>query len=255
MISNKHLNKQLTRSQLFSQSVIHSHQEMHLIGVTGGIATGKSTVSDFIARNGFTVLDGDLIAREVVQPGMPALEKMKQAFGQDVILPDGSLDRQAVGDMIFNDEEKRRILNAIVHPAIYRMFFVKCLQCLWKREQLVFLDLPLLFESGSMIPFLSKIIVVSCSEQVQQERLMRRNNLSIQDARARISSQMSLSDKRNRADIVIDNSLTIESTREQVEESICSLKKQLVPSWRYYFLDGILVSLGSLCGWVIGLWF
>ena len=229
--------------------------KMHLIGITGGISTGKSTVSNFIKTYGYTFLDGDVIARQVVEPGTPALKKIQDAFGDTVIHEDGSLDREALGSVIFGDAQKRKVLNSIVHPAIYREIFRRCLICLWRREDVVFLDLPLLYESGAMVRFLTRIIVVYCTPELQLDRLMKRNELSREDAVNRISSQMNLEEKRKRADIVIDNSYSLEKTKEQVDEAMMSLKRDLIPSWKYYFFDACLLCLGSVLGWVIAFWY
>jgi dephospho-CoA kinase len=225
---------------------------MHLIGITGGIATGKSTVTNIVRGHGYTVIDGDVIAREVVQPEKPALKEIRDAFGAGVILPDKTLDREALGSLVFSDAEKRKMLNRIVHPAIYREIAFRCLSCFFRRENLVFLDLPLLYESGAMVSFLARVMVVSCDLETQLKRLRQRNpELSEEQAKNRISSQMSLEEKMNRADFVINNSGTVEASTDQVEIVLQTLKKDLTPSWKYRFLDVLLLSLGSLTAYLI----
>lgn len=220
---------------------------MHLIGVTGGIATGKSTVSATLVQKGYTVIDGDEVARQVVRVGQPALQRIKEHFGPTAVTSSGELDRSAIADLIFNDPEKRRKLNSIVHPEIYRQIGRQCLKCLWMREAIVFLDLPLLFESGTMTSFVSKIIVVSCHADQQLQRLMHRNGLTETEARARINSQMSLEEKCARADFVIDNSAQVSDTMKQVDE-VERILSQKYNTWcsRYLILDVVVAAAGAL---------
>lgn len=225
---------------------------MHLIGITGGIATGKSTVSSALRQKGYTVIDGDEVARQVVRMGEPALERIKQQFGAEVVTSAGDLDRAAVAAIVFNDHRKRQQLNAIVHPEIYRQIVRQCLWCLWQRQAIVFLDLPLLFESGAMLSYVSKIIVVSCRSDQQLQRLIQRNGLTEKEARARIDSQMSLEEKCRKADFVIDNSADFANTLNQVHE-IDRVLVQGYKTWfnRYLFMDIVLSAAGALAGWLL----
>ena len=229
---------------------------MHLIGITGGIAVGKSSVTNIVRQHGYTVLDGDLIARQVVAPGRPVLKKIHAVFGDEVLLPNGCLNRPVLGNIIFADKDKRRLLNSIVHPAIYQEILSKCLSCLLRREDLVFLDLPLLYESGEMVKFLTKVIVVYCQPDLQFKRLAERNpDLSVEEARNRISSQMNQEDKRRRAHFVVDNSTSMEDMKAQVDDIMDILERTLTPSWKYHVFDFILFALGSLTGYLVSLSF
>lgn len=130
-----------------------------VIGLTGGIATGKSTVSKLLKERHVPVVDADVIARQVVEPGTPGLAKIVKTFGRSVLLPDGSLDRKALGTIIFNDEQKRKQLNAIVHPAVRRAMLWGVIKCWLKGERFCVLDVPLLIE-GPMWKLVCKVVLV-----------------------------------------------------------------------------------------------
>ncbi|CAG2102910.1 unnamed protein product [Medioppia subpectinata] len=179
---------------------------MFIVGLTGGIASGKSSVTKMLTQLGVDVIDGDLVAREVVKPGMKALELMRQRLGEDVILESGEMDRKRVADIIFNDPSKRQLVNSIIHPQIYKYIFRQLFVYLLTLRQFVVLDLPLLYESGKMRQYMSQIIVVKCSREQQIQRLMQRNDYTEEECISRIDSQMSLDEKCLLADIVIDNS-------------------------------------------------
>lgn len=187
-----------------------------VIGLTGGIASGKSTVSDLFKEYNIPVVDADMVAREVVEPGEPALASIVDTFGSDILLPDGSLDRQKLGGIIFRDQEKRQMLNNIVHPVV-RERMTADRDRLKTAHPAVVLDIPLLFE-GNQLHLVEKIVVVHVDPRVQLERLMQRNNLSEQEALDRINSQMSLAEKAARADAIIDNNGSREETRAQLEK-------------------------------------
>ena len=188
---------------------------MIVAGLTGGIATGKSTVSAFLEQAGAVIVDADKIARHVVRKGQPAWQKIVDAFGSSILLPDGELDRSRLGDIIFNDPDQKRILNRIVHPEVGSETAVQLAEIEKNHpEGLVILDVPLLIESG-MNAGLSEIIVVVIPESLQIERLMLRDNLSREKALARIRSQMPIDEKRKYATRLIDNSGSREDTRRQ----------------------------------------
>lgn len=191
---------------------------MFLVGLTGGIACGKSTVSSMLTDLGCTIIDADIVARQVVEPGKPAWFKIKQYFGDDILKDDETLDREKLGNIIFSDPAKRRKLNRITHPEIYRTIFWQLLGFLFKGHKFVILDLPLLYESGKMVKFMSKVIFVTCEEKTQIERLCLRNHLSRAEALQRVNAQMPRGVKCGRADYVVDNSGTRRETRDQVEE-------------------------------------
>ncbi|SNZ11805.1 dephospho-CoA kinase [Terribacillus aidingensis] len=191
-----------------------------VIGLTGGIASGKSTVSDLFRQYNIPVVDADVVAREVVEPGEPALAEIVRSFGEDILLPDGTLDRPKLGSIIFRDEKKREQLNNIVHPVVRERMTAER-DRLKKTYPAVVLDIPLLFE-GKQLQLVDKVVVVHVDSSVQLERLMQRNELTEQAALDRINSQMSLEQKASKADTVIDNNGTREETREQLEQLLTS---------------------------------
>ncbi|MBB5180655.1 dephospho-CoA kinase [Planomicrobium koreense] len=186
-----------------------------IIGLTGSIASGKSTVSQMLKELGYPIVDADLVARQVVEPGSETLEKIKGAFGEDVILPNGSLDRKKVGDLIFTDPASRKRLNDIIHPAIRNEMLRQRADYMAEGQKVVIMDIPLLFES-KLQHFVDKILVVSVTEENQLKRLMERNELVEGEALARISSQLPMSVKEEGADAVIYNNGTIEETKWQL---------------------------------------
>lgn len=134
---------------------------MFIVGLTGGIATGKSTVCDVFREHGIPVIDADVAARKVVEPGRKAWHLIKKEFGDAVFHKDGQLNREILGEIIFDSVEKRRKLNEITHPEIYSEMFWAAVKCFFQGHQFIVMDLPLLFESGSMLDYLYKIIVVT----------------------------------------------------------------------------------------------
>lgn len=187
-----------------------------IIGITGGIASGKSTVSLYLQELGFTIVDADLASRAVVEPGEEAYHQVVEAFGEDILLTDGNIDRVKLGSIIFNDQEKRLLLNGIVHPAVRNWMRVKTEAALSSGEETVFMDIPLLFES-KLTFMVDRTLLIYVDEQVQLKRLMNRNGLSETEALARINSQMPLADKKALADAVIDNNGDINETKRQVK--------------------------------------
>lgn len=187
-----------------------------IIGITGGIASGKSTVSLYLQELGFTIVDADLASRAVVEPGEEAYHQVVKAFGEDILLTDGNIDRVKLGSIIFHDQEKRLLLNGIVHPAVRNWMRVKTEAALSSGEETVFMDIPLLFES-KLTFMVDKTLLIYVDEQVQLKRLMNRNGLSETEALARIHSQMPLADKKALADAVIDNNGDINETKRQVK--------------------------------------
>ena len=186
-----------------------------IIGLTGSIASGKSTVAKMFEKLQFPIVDADQVARVVVEPGRETLQQIAAAFGSDVLLEDGHMDRKKVGDMIFHDPAKRKQLNDIIHPAIRKEMLRQRDEYLSDGHPHVVMDIPLLFESG-LQSYVERILVVSVTEENQLKRLMERNALSEEEARARISSQLPLSVKEQGADAVIYNNDSIESTTEQL---------------------------------------
>ncbi|CAH8772145.1 dephospho-CoA kinase [Paenibacillus dendritiformis] len=188
------------------------------IGLTGGIASGKSTVSRLLVERGALLVDADRIAREIVLPGSPALDQIADRFGADMLLPDGSLDRKRLGNVVFSDAAARKALEEITHPAIRQEMMTQMRRLEEEHPQsLVVVDVPLLYESGLTDRF-EEIVVVYVPQAIQLERLMRRDGLSEAEASERLLSQWDIEMKRERADYVIDNSNGIEETRQQVEQ-------------------------------------
>jgi len=188
-----------------------------IIGLTGSIASGKSTVANMLKEYGLPIVDADVVARLVVEPGTPTLQKIVEAFGEEALTEDGSMNRQKIGSLIFNDEEKRKQLNSIIHPAIRQEMLRQRDAYLENGSKTVIMDIPLLFES-QLQHFVEKILVVSVSEETQLNRLMERNQLTEEEAAARIASQLPLSVKEQGADAVINNNGTVEETAKQLED-------------------------------------
>lgn len=187
-----------------------------LVGLTGSIATGKSTVSRMFAHLGARVIDADLLAREVVMPGQPAYLKIVEEFGPGVVQRDGALDRKALGAIVFADPARRTRLEEITHPAIglrqQRILSVLDEEAF---EGVVLWDAALLFESGGVAK-MDRVVVVYTDPEIERQRLMERDGLSDADARARIASQMPVAEKAKLADHVVDNSGPREETERQV---------------------------------------
>ncbi len=179
---------------------------MRIIGLTGGIASGKTTVANLLAAHGGAIIDADVAAREVVMPGEPALAEIAEAFGPEVLTPDGHLNRPVLAGIVFNDEAARQKLNSIVHPRVRERMFAQ-LDALRRQAEpprFAVLVVPLLLESGHDWA-IDQIWVVAVPEDVQLERLMLRDRLDAEAAQARIRAQMPLTEKLKRADRVIEN--------------------------------------------------
>lgn len=186
------------------------------IGLTGGIACGKSTVASQLVRRGALLVDADRIAREVVEPGSPVLSRVAEHFGAEVLLPDGSLHRKKLGEIIFANPAAREELNQLLHPPIRAMMRER-MAALEKDhpDKLVVVDVPLLYESKLTFMF-SEVMVVYVPRELQLERLMARDSISQEQAEQRLAAQMPIDEKRKLADVVIDNSGTLEETERQV---------------------------------------
>ena len=174
-----------------------------VIGLTGGIASGKSTVSELLSVFGFKVVDADKAAREAVKKGSKGLAQVREVFGDEAIDENGEMNRRYMGDLVFNHPEKRLELNAIIHP-IVRDIMEEEKQEYSKQGYNVIMDIPLLFEN-ELENTVDEVWVVYTSESIQMDRLMQRNNLSLEDAKARVYSQISIDKKSRMADHVIDN--------------------------------------------------
>ena len=188
-----------------------------IIGLTGSIASGKSTVAKMMTELGLPIVDADVVARVVVEPGTETLKIIAQNFGDDILLEDGHLNRAKLGDIIFHEPAKRKILNDIMHPAIRAEMLRQRDAFVEAGEKHIVMDIPLLFES-KLQHFVERILVVSVKEDVQLRRLMERNALSKEDALARIHSQLPVSEKEKGAHAVIYNNEKLEQTEEQLKK-------------------------------------
>ncbi|MFM6040324.1 MAG: dephospho-CoA kinase [Sphaerospermopsis kisseleviana] len=187
-----------------------------LIGLTGGIATGKSTVANYLATAyNLPILDADVYARNAVSVGSPILSQIAQRYGKsEILLADGNLNRAKLGEIIFHQPEERIWVENVIHPYV-RNWFLKTIN--ESSATTLVLVIPLLFEAG-LENLVGEIWVVSCSEAQQKQRLIQRNNLTNEQAAARINSQLPLSEKIARADVVLDNSSTLESLLQQIDK-------------------------------------
>jgi dephospho-CoA kinase len=192
-----------------------------LIGLTGGIGSGKSTVSALLAEHGAEVIDADAITRELQRPGTEVFEAMRERFGPGIVAPDGTLDRQAVADIVFNDADALKDLGAIVHPAVGLEIAAR-LEAAQGSGRVVVLDVPLLVESGR--DDLVALVVVDVDPEVAVERLVAQRGMREDDARARMKNQASREDRLAKADFVIDNS----GSREQLARDVDALWERLV---------------------------
>jgi dephospho-CoA kinase len=187
-----------------------------LIGLTGGIATGKSTVANYLANTyNLPILDADIYARDAVSIGSPILSQIAERYGKaEILLADGNLNRAKLGEIIFNQPKERIWIENIIHPYVRNCFLNTINE---SSATTLVLVIPLLFEAG-LENLVSEIWVVYCSEEQQKQRLIERNNLTNEQAAARINSQLSLSEKISRGNVVLDNSTTLESLLQQIDQ-------------------------------------
>ena len=185
------------------------------VGLTGGIASGKSTVSAILDELGAVIIDADVLAREVVAKGTPGLEKVVAKFGPELLTTDGDLDRPAMGRLVFADEEKRRALEAIVHPLVFERIVE--LEAAATEDDVVVHDIPLLAESGRADTF-DAVIVVDADPEVQVDRMVRERGWTREEAEARMLAQASREERLAVATHVIENDGTLEQLRARVEE-------------------------------------
>lgn len=188
-----------------------------VVGLTGGIASGKSTVADMIKQLGIEVIDADIEARKAVEIGETAYEQIVTYFGEKILNDNRTINRAKLGEIIFNDSQKRQQLNEIVHPEVRRRMNEKKEAAIQRGDKVVVLDIPLLFESD-LTHMVELVLLVYVEQEVQLHRLMSRNQLSKEEALARIRSQMPISEKVKLADKVINNNGTIEQTQKQLKD-------------------------------------
>ena len=199
-----------------TQNITSAGATMKIIGLTGGIACGKSTVSNILKTLGAKILDADAMAHELMQPKQPLWNLYVSHWGEGILKqPGGTLDRRAIGAIVFNDPAERQWLDSAAHPILLAEAQRRLAALEKQHTEVAVLDVPLLFESG-WDRLADEIWVTSVSEDVQLQRLMARNGWTEAEARARIAAQMSLAEKRARADVILDNSGTLDELREQV---------------------------------------
>lgn len=194
-----------------------------VLGLTGSIATGKSTVAKLLKKEGIPIIDADQISRQIVEPGNEAYQRMVSAFGHDILATDQSIDRKKLAEIIFNNQEKRDQLNEIVHPIIIAQMIKERDRLIAEDHRLIILDIPLLFEL-KLMKLVEKVIVVYTSPEQQLERLQNRDDLTEEQARQRITSQMSIDEKAKRADFIIDNNDSKQETTQQCYRLIAHLE-------------------------------
>lgn len=188
-----------------------------ILGLTGGIATGKSTVASYLAEKGLPIVDADVGARKVVEPNSEGLRRIIEEFGEKMLLEDGSLNRKRLGEVVFSQEEKRQLLNSLLHDLIRQWIQVETDLLKNDRYPFIVWDVPLLYEIHFEIDC-DAIMVVYVPQEVQLQRLIRRDDISLEQAENRIRSQMPIEEKRRKADILIDNSGSIEDTHRQLDQ-------------------------------------
>lgn len=190
---------------------------MKLIGLTGGIATGKSTVSAMLRRLGAKVVDADEIAREIVRPGEPAWQEIVDAFGPGVLRKDKSLDRDKLRKIVFADERARKRLESITHPKIRALAQEKIERLSAEGAEVVIYEAPLLFETQAQ-SWIRPVILVACNLETQKQRLRQRDRLGEKEIRRHLEAQMPLEEKRKLADYVVENNGSLEELQREVQE-------------------------------------
>ena len=201
--------------------------EGFVIGLTGGLGTGKTTVARILQGLGLTVIDADQIGHQLLQPGTEVYERVKQAFGPEIVEADGRIDRQTLGQIVFRDPDKRKRLNDLMHPAIIAQIKAE-VHALKQAGKDVVVEVPLLFEAGLEAKAetgFDEIWVVAASPAVQLARVQARDGLGTEEARRRIAAQMPLSAKIARADVVVYNDGTEKELKEEVEQILAARKR------------------------------
>lgn len=197
-----------------------------IIGITGGIATGKSTVVKILKSMNFIVIEADEISKEVVKKGKPGLTKIVEKFGENILLEDGELNRKKLGEIIFNNEDKRKELNEIMHPIIIKEILDRLKSYIFKYD-IIFIDMPLLFETKELLSdmglYFDEIWLVYCDEDVQLNRLMKRENIEFDYALKKIKSQLDSNYKKKNSDKIIYNNGSL----EELEKSVIDMVKEL----------------------------
>ena len=196
---------------------------MKLVGLTGGIASGKSTVAEILKRQGAAIINADVLAREVVEPGRQAWTEIVNTFGTAVLQPDRALDRQKLRAIIFDDPDARKKLESIIHPQVRALAEQHIREHAAAGYAVIVYEVPLLFE-GNLQEWLRPVILVACDVDTQRNRLQSRDNLSAAQAQKHIDAQMSLEAKRRLADYVIENNGSLEDLKRQVQAVLEKIK-------------------------------
>ena len=196
---------------------------MKLVGLTGGIASGKSTVAEILKRQGAAIINADVLAREVVEPGHQAWTEIVNTFGTAVLQPDRTLDRQKLRAIIFDDPDARKKLESIIHPQVRALAEQRIREHAAAGYAVIVYEVPLLFE-GNLQEWLRPVILVACDVDTQRKRLQSRDNLSAVQAQKHIEAQMSLEEKRRLADYVIENNGSLEDLERQVQAVLEKIK-------------------------------
>jgi len=216
---------------------------MHIIGLTGSIATGKSTVSQILATRNIPIVDADIIAKQILETGKPAYRKVVQQFGNGILAKNLDIDRNKLGEKIFKKDGERNKLNAITHPYIVKSIIWQIIRIFLAGHTAVVLDVPLLYEA-KLDRICSKVIVVACSEKVQIQRLIARNpEYSKTHALERIRSQMPLVEKMDKADIVLSNDGELDELQTQIDEQVIPLLTTPKRQWFRIFAATSLMSV------------
>ena len=196
---------------------------MKLVGLTGGIASGKSTVAEILKRQGAAIINADVLAREVVEPGHQAWTEIVNTFGIAVLQPDRTLDRQKLRAIIFDDAAARKKIESIIHPQVRALAEQRIREHAVAGYAVIVYEVPLLFE-GNLQEWLRPVILVACDVDTQRNRLQSRDNLSAAQAQKHIDAQMSLEAKRRFADYVIENNGSLEDLKRQVQAVLEKIK-------------------------------
>ncbi|XP_019421611.1 PREDICTED: dephospho-CoA kinase isoform X2 [Lupinus angustifolius] len=223
---------------------------MRIVGLTGGISSGKSTVSNLFKSHGIPIVDADIVARDALKKGSGGWKKVVAAFGEEILLDNGEVNRPKLGQIVFSDPDKRQFLNRLLAPYISSGIFWEILKLWLKGYKVIVLDVPLLFEA-KMNKFTKPIVVVWVDPEQQIQRLMARDKSSEEDARNRINAQMPLDVKRSKADIVIDNTGSLDDLNQHFQKVLLEVSKPL--TWTEFLLSrqGALIILTSVTSGVV----
>lgn len=189
----------------------------YFLGLTGGIASGKSTADDFFKKKNIPIIDSDLIAHKIMEVGQAGYQAVVDYFGTDILNDDQTINRRKLGEIVFNDQAKLKKLNSLTHPLVHQEIKRQMEQYRLNQEKLVVIDVPLLFESG-FESLCDGVLVISISPELQLKRLMKRNNFTEKEALSRINNQMPLSEKEKRATYVVANTGTINDLEKRLSD-------------------------------------